>query len=167
VHRDAGARAVVLGDRVGVMRDGKLLQMAPPNEIYNRPATLFVANFTGASNEMAGRLVENGVVEIGGHRMQVTSMQALVAGDAVRIAVRPESIVLGRRDAVNAFRGRVLDCRYLGTQTVYDIELFGARLEALELGTATRHQIGSEIDISLPPTACWAYLDSGPSDSAQ
>ena len=42
------AEAVVLGDRIGVMRDGKLLQMAPADEIYNRPADLFVANFTGA-----------------------------------------------------------------------------------------------------------------------
>src|SRR5262249_57868895 len=52
------SEAVVLGDRVGVMRDGRLLQMAPPNEIYNRPADLFVANFTGASNELSGPLVE-------------------------------------------------------------------------------------------------------------
>ena len=44
------AEAVVLGDRIGVMRDGKLLQLAPPDEIYNRPADLFVASFTGASN---------------------------------------------------------------------------------------------------------------------
>ena len=42
------SEAVVLGDRIGVMRDGKLLQMAPPGEIYHRPADLFVANFTGA-----------------------------------------------------------------------------------------------------------------------
>ena len=48
------AEAVVLGDRIGVMRDGKLLQMASPDEIYNRPADLFVANFTGATNELAG-----------------------------------------------------------------------------------------------------------------
>src|SRR4029079_18355371 len=41
------AEAVVLGDRIGVMRDGKLLQMGTPDEIYNRPADLFVANFTG------------------------------------------------------------------------------------------------------------------------
>ena len=45
------AEAVVLGDRIGVMRDGKLLQMATPDEIYNRPADLFVANFTGATND--------------------------------------------------------------------------------------------------------------------
>ena len=158
------AEAVVLGDRVGVMRDGRLLQMAPPGEIYNRPATLFVANFTGASNELPGRLTGNGMVDLGGQRMQVSQMNTMSAGDAVRIALRPESIALGRRDAVNAYRARVLDCRYLGTQTVYDIELFGQRLEALELGTATRHAIGSEIDVSLPPQACWAYPDSGPSD---
>src|ERR1700737_2690684 len=51
------AEAVVLGDRIGVMRDGKLLQMAPPGEIYNRPADLFVASFTGASNLLAGRVL--------------------------------------------------------------------------------------------------------------
>src|SRR6187401_473862 len=44
------AEAVVLGDRIGVMKDGKLLQLATPDEIYNRPADLFVANFTGASS---------------------------------------------------------------------------------------------------------------------
>src|SRR5690242_10657578 len=43
------AEAVVLGDRIGVMRDGKLLQMASADEIYNRPAELFLAKFTGAS----------------------------------------------------------------------------------------------------------------------
>src|SRR5258708_21515964 len=40
------AEAVVLGDRIGVMRDGKLLQMGTPDQIYNRPADLFLANFT-------------------------------------------------------------------------------------------------------------------------
>ena len=63
------AEAVVLGDRIGVMRDGKLLQMAPPDQIYNRPADLFVANFTGATNEIAGRVTENRgdytVIELG------------------------------------------------------------------------------------------------------
>ena len=63
------AEAVVLGDRIGVMRDGKLLQMAAPDEIYNRPADLFVANFTGATNELAGTLVSRngafGTVDFG------------------------------------------------------------------------------------------------------
>src|SRR5947199_3903215 len=63
------AEAVVLGDRIGVMRDGKLLQMGTPGEIYNRPAEPFVANFTGATNEPTGTLVERngafGLVDFG------------------------------------------------------------------------------------------------------
>src|SRR5215216_2249174 len=51
------SEAVVLGDRIGVMREGKLLQMAPPAEIYNRPADPFVANFTGASNVLLGKVL--------------------------------------------------------------------------------------------------------------
>ena len=49
--------AVVLGDRIGVMRDGKLLQLDTPREIYNRPADLFVAGFTGASNLIDGKVL--------------------------------------------------------------------------------------------------------------
>ena len=52
------AEAVVLGDRIGVMRDGKLLQMAPAATLYNRPADLFVASFTGASNLLNGRVMQ-------------------------------------------------------------------------------------------------------------
>ena len=48
----------MLGDRIGVMRDGKLLQMAPADELYNRPADLFVASFTGASNLLTGRVLD-------------------------------------------------------------------------------------------------------------
>src|SRR3982074_1010546 len=67
------AEAVVLGDRIGVMRAGRLLQMASADEIYNRPADLFVASFTGASSLLAGRVLERngefGIVETGGHRL--------------------------------------------------------------------------------------------------
>jgi iron(III) transport system ATP-binding protein len=162
------AEAVVLGDRVGVMRDGKLLQLGTPDEIYNRPADLFVANFTGATNELAGTLVERngrfGVVDFGsGRRGEAALLQQLVPGDKVRIALRPENIAIGRQDAGNSFMANVVDRRYQGTQTVYDIDLFGNRLEALELGTAARHAVGVETPVSLPKEACWAYRDIGPS----
>src|SRR5512140_1992860 len=134
------AEAVVLGDRIGVMRDGKLLQMGTPDQIYNRPADLFVANFTGATNELTGTLIERsgtyGTADIGGgHRVEATLMQPIAAGEKLRIALRPENIAIGKSDGGNSFRARVLDRRYQGTQTVYDIDLSGHRLEALELGT--------------------------------
>src|ERR1700731_430699 len=95
------SEAVVLGDRIGVMRDGKLLQMATPDAIYNRPADIFVANFTGATNEIAGKLVSRegdfGVVDLGGgRRAEAALLQGLAPGDPVRIALRPENIGLGK-----------------------------------------------------------------------
>src|SRR5689334_4280979 len=160
------AEAGVLGDRIGVMRDGKLLQMGSPGEIYNRPADLFVANFTCATNEFPGTLVARdgkfGTVDFGdGPRADAALLHALEVGDKVRIALRPENIALGRNDGGNPFTARLTDRRYQGTQRVYDIDLFGNKLEALELGTAARHQVGVDTPISLPKEACWAYRDGG------
>src|SRR3979490_293215 len=77
-HDEAGAG--VLGDRIGVMRDGKLLQMGTPDQIYNRPADLFVANFTGATNALAGTLIgrsgEFGVVDFGDGRPGAAALPA-------------------------------------------------------------------------------------------
>jgi iron(III) transport system ATP-binding protein len=150
------------------MRDGKLLQMGTPAEIYNRPADLFVANFTGATNELAGTLIgcngEFGVIDFGdGRRGEAALLHTLKPGEKVRIALRPENIGIGRQDGGNIFAARVLDRRYQGTQTVYDIDLFGRRLEVLELGTAARHQVGVETSVCLPREGCWAYRDTGPS----
>jgi iron(III) transport system ATP-binding protein len=160
------AEAVVLGDRIGVMRDGLLLQMGTPDEIYNRPADLFVANFTGATNELTGTLVERdgafGTIDFGqGRRGEASLLHALAPGDKVRIALRPENIRIGAANGANTFAARVADRRYQGIQTVYDIDLFGKRLEALELGTAARHQVGAETTVSLPREGCWAYRDEG------
>jgi iron(III) transport system ATP-binding protein len=161
------AEAVVLGDRIGVMRNGKLLQMDTPDGIYNRPADLFVANFTGATNELAGTLIECGdkfgVVDFGdGRRGEVALLHALGPDEKVRIALRPENIAIGKYDGANTYSARVLERRYQGTQTAYEIELFGRRLEVVELGTAARHQVGVEMPVCLPRESCWAYRDTGP-----
>ena len=159
------SEAVVLGDRIGVMRNGKLLQMAPPGEIYNRPADSFVANFTGASNVLLGKVLERkgeqAVIDLGaaGH-IQAWTPQALVAGDKARVALRAENIRLGERGPANSFTGRVTERRYQGMQTIYDVEFGGQKVEVLELGTAARHNDG-EVAITLPPETCWAYRDEG------
>jgi iron(III) transport system ATP-binding protein len=156
------AEAVVLGDRIGVMRDGRLLQMGTPDEIYNRPADPFVANFTGATNELGGTLVERngryGIVDIGGgQRVEAMLVHEVTPGDKLLVALRPENIAIGELNGANGYRARVLDRRYQGTQTVYDIDLFGHHLEVLELGTAARHQVGADAEVTLPRDALWAY----------
>src|SRR5258708_17303638 len=52
------AEAVVLGDRIGVLRDGQPLPIGTPDEIHNRPPHLFVAHFTRATNDLAGTLIQ-------------------------------------------------------------------------------------------------------------
>jgi iron(III) transport system ATP-binding protein len=169
VTHDQG-EAVVLGDRIGVMRDGKLLQMAPAEELYNRPADLFVANFTGASNMLTGRVLgregEFGVIEAAsGERLSAWLPRAVGSGEAVRIAIRPENIRLGANGGQpNSFKARVAGQRYQGVQTAYDLDVLGGRIEAIELGTSARFAPSSEIDVVLPPNYCWAYPEHGEID---
>jgi len=68
---------------------------------------------------------------------------------------------LGERGSANAFSGRVIERRYQGMQTVYDVELGGQRLEALELGTAARHDDRRDRPHPGRPDMCWAYRDEG------
>ena len=57
--------ALALADRVGVMREGRLEQLGPPEEIYRTPATSFVAEFVGLSNRLPGRVVDDAVEVLG------------------------------------------------------------------------------------------------------
>jgi iron(III) transport system ATP-binding protein len=159
------SEAVVLGDRIGVMREGKLLQMAPPDEIYNRPADPFVANFTGASNVLLGKVLgrsgDKATIDLGAAgRIEAWTPQQLSPGDNARVALRAENVRLGERGPTNVFSGRVIERRYQGMQTVYDVEFGGQKVEVLELGTAARHNDG-EVALTLPPDTCWAYRDEG------
>src|SRR5437016_6312487 len=168
------AEAVVLGDRIGVMRDGKLLQIGAAGEIYNRPAELFVAQFTGASNLLAGRVLDRdgefGTIEApSGHRLLAWLPPRVAAGAAVKIAVRPENVRFGADGAggggPNRFTARVLVQRYEGAQTVYSLAVLGGKLAALELGSSARYPVDSEVDIMLPPALCWAYPDEEDAES--
>ena len=152
----------------GVMRDGKLLQMAAADEIYNRPADLFVARFTGASNRLTGCVRErNGefatIAARSGERLTTWLPDGVMTGAAVEIALRPENVRITADGAgePNRFPAQVCGRRYQGTQTVYELNVLGGRLEAVELGTSSRHAVGSEVTVVLPPQLCWAY-PSGP-----
>ncbi|HZP76656.1 MAG TPA: ABC transporter ATP-binding protein [Pseudolabrys sp.] len=159
------SEAVVLGDRIGVMREGKLLQMGAPDEIYNRPADLFVANFTGATNELTGTLVARngtfGTVDIGAEqRVEALMLDTLTPGDKVRIALRPENVEIAN-GAGGGLPARILERRYQGAQTIYDIDVAGQHIVALELGTAARHASGTQTSIALRREALWGYQDRG------
>jgi iron(III) transport system ATP-binding protein len=157
------SEAVVLGDRIGVMENGKLMQMSPPVDLYNRPENLFVANFTGVSNLLKGKVASaaDTIALPSGEMLRIGIKPPGQAGDAVLVAVRPENIFLRANgdaaDSVNSFPGRVIEGHFHGTQTTYAIETLGHRLEAIELGTVPRFVAQQEIRVVIPPDHSWVF----------
>jgi len=112
-----------------VMNAGRIEQLGSPRELYEHPATRFVANFIGTSNILTGRLERRGdawgLAGFGPEeRVLVAEAGQAGEGDEVELAVRPEKVVLragsdppppGR----SALRARVTEVVYLGTSTQY------------------------------------------------
>lgn len=159
------AEAVVLGDRIGVMRGGKLLQLSPATELYNEPADAFVAAFTGSTNRIGGHAqsvgLPFGVVRAGqGAGFEARMKGGIASGQPVQVMIRPENVQLGTDDGPV---GRVARASFMGIQTIYEIEAFGARIEAIEAGTTPRYREGDEVRIHLPAASCLAYAAEGES----
>jgi spermidine/putrescine transport system ATP-binding protein len=89
--------AMTISDRIAVMNKGRIEQLGPPEEVYERPATVFVAEFLGASNLLEGTYRGSangwGTVELaGGETIRIPTDPARRAGERVRVGVRPEKI---------------------------------------------------------------------------
>jgi putative spermidine/putrescine transport system ATP-binding protein len=124
--------ALTMADRIVVMREGRLEQVGTATEIYQRPASRFVATFLGASNLFDGKVERGGgdalVVTPGGLRMQVDG----VAADAERavVSVRPEAVVVNRlngsslpQNALNTMVAEVEQIIYRGFISHYYLRL--------------------------------------------
>ncbi|RJQ63940.1 MAG: ATP-binding cassette domain-containing protein [Desulfobacteraceae bacterium] len=84
--------ALALADRVVIMRDGEIIQIGSPWEIYKKPKTSFIAEFVGTSNFITGKK-ENGTVRFGRVGFAACNLDHL-KGDTVHMAIRPEKIEL-------------------------------------------------------------------------
>jgi iron(III) transport system ATP-binding protein len=116
--------ALSLSDRVAVMRDGRVLQVATPKELYERPRTRFVADFVGTNNFIGGVCGaddgEHVAVQTALGPMRGRSTHGLRRGARCVLAVRPENLALGG-DAENAVDGKVLLASYLGNALRYNV----------------------------------------------
>jgi putative spermidine/putrescine transport system ATP-binding protein len=111
--------ALSISDRVIVMYQGKAEQVGTPFEIYNRPATKFVANFVGTLNVLEGTVIDaaSGKVKIdAGEVLLKGKLNGSKAGDKVSLALRPESISLGRQPGREAtLGGEIAEVSFLGS----------------------------------------------------
>jgi putative spermidine/putrescine transport system ATP-binding protein len=125
--------ALVISDRIAVMRSGRIEQVGRPAEIYEHPTNPFVAEFIGESNLLLGAVAarRDGYLEIAiadGTQIVATGDEPL--GTPVAVLVRPERLRAGdaAEGTVNLFRGRVLESVYVGNSYKYRIGLDGREL---------------------------------------
>ncbi|WP_082772451.1 ABC transporter ATP-binding protein [Actinoplanes sp. TFC3] len=130
VTHDQG-EALTMSDRIAVMRDGRIEQLGTPREIYERPATRFVAGFIGTSNllDAAVQRIDDGIalVTFGpGERVLVPVPAGVTAGQDLEISVRPEKIGLRREEPTDpgcsVLSAVVTDVVYHGTSTNYTVK---------------------------------------------
>jgi putrescine transport system ATP-binding protein len=129
--------AMTMASRIAVMSEGRLLQVGAPSEIYETPASRFVADFIGNVNLLPGTLDvdEPDHVIIGSADCQHYVGHGITGtpGMAVTVALRPEKIHLSRsqpHDTFNTARGTIKELSYFGSFTVYHVELpSGLRLK--------------------------------------
>ncbi|HEX3528231.1 MAG TPA: ABC transporter ATP-binding protein [Thermoanaerobaculia bacterium] len=123
-----------LGNRVAVLHGGVLHQVAAPEELYERPATRFVAGFVGRASGLPGILTADGGVRIGDVIWPGLPAPDVgtVPGTPVELVVRPESLAFSSEGDRNALAGRVVERRYAGSATFYAVELaMGREVEVL------------------------------------
>lgn len=120
--------ALKISDRLAVMHQGRVLQVGTPQEIYERPATRFVADFIGESNFLEGRVVHTAgtraVVQIGLLQTNVFTDSPLQVNQTVTLALRPERIQLCLPDEGNGtWTGLVEELLYAGKETRYRVRV--------------------------------------------
>jgi len=104
--------ALVMADRVAILKDGKLLQCASPHEIYEHPENRFAAEFIGVMNFLPGTLTDDGLRARDGSRIIADIPAGLPVNSAVEIAVRPERLRIGKHNDANNLKGRVVASAY-------------------------------------------------------
>ena len=153
-----------MSDRIGVMNEGRLLQMGTPEEIYARPSNRFVADFIGHTNLLDAMVMdENRVTLANGVRIPASSKVA--PGARVAVSLRPEQAILHRRGRAprhhTSVDGRIDQITYLGNALVYKVSFEWMQIDVRAenrpgVGLAS---VGDEVTVSWEPTAVAVVQD--------
>jgi putrescine transport system ATP-binding protein len=142
--------AMTVADRIGVMNQGRLMQVATAPELYEQPNSRWVADFVGDVNLIEGRVVEAGADTIVIESAVVGRVRAAAAagaksgakpGDTVWVALRPEKVRLSleqRAATENSVSGSVRDIAYLGDLSIYKVALDNGLVMEAAIANLTR-----------------------------
>jgi putative spermidine/putrescine transport system ATP-binding protein len=143
LHRETGAtiifvthdqeEALALADRICLMNDGQIEQLGKPEDIYERPANAFVADFIGASNLIHGTIAANGRLETIDGPLPLPDGCDAPVGQAAALVVRPEKLFLCNSDD-SLLAGRIEESIYAGSETRILVRLANGTLMTVRRG---------------------------------
>ncbi len=139
--------AMTMTSRIAVMSEGRFLQVGSPADIYETPATRFVADFIGNVNLMDGKVTvdepDHVVIACADCRHYVGHGITGTLGMPVSVALRPEKIVLQRdkpADEFNAVAGTIQELSYFGASSVYRVKLASGQVLAVSMANTERQR---------------------------
>jgi putrescine transport system ATP-binding protein len=133
--------AMIVADRIAVMKDGRVAQVGAPAEIYERPHSRWVADFIGEVTLIEGRLAEEGALQTSLGPLRVDAGEAKI-GDKRWLALRPEKLRLSADkpaagDGLNALSGTVAEIGYRGDVSIYKLRLADRTLLKVSVPNST------------------------------
>jgi spermidine/putrescine transport system ATP-binding protein len=151
-----------MSDRIAVMNEGRVEQVGGPREIYERPATPFVADFIGSLNalELVAHELVGGfaVMRLGRDRIVVPVSAETRVGETLRVAVRPERVNLvvspgAERDGGSSLEGTIAEIVYLGMYTQFHVDTAAGRVVSHRLAEESLEAIepGSRVLLTWEP----------------
>ena len=154
-----------LCDRVIVMNAGHILQIGKPQEVFDRPASPFIADFMGFSTFLhgiaAGTEGDMRLIRCGAHTLQVPAeaAQELTEGDACILAIRSENIRTAEQEGVNTVRGTVKSATYKGHTTRLEVSGCFEEMVYPAIHEYADVQEGSEVLLHFPAQHFCVYKD--------
>ena len=156
--------AMTVADRIGVMNKGRLVQVAPPRELYEAPNSRWIAGFVGDINliegQVAARQAGHFTIATEHAGTIVASHVPSTATSNVCAAIRPEKIRISKEasgeSAVNTFSGNLTSTGFLGGVSVYAVKLDGGAVLRVAAANATRASadgfvVGQRVTVSFAP----------------
>jgi spermidine/putrescine transport system ATP-binding protein len=150
--------ALVLSDRVAVMRNGALSQVGTPEQVYREPESRFVAEFVGETNLIPGTAV-NGVVQMRDIPILISAPDA--ADGPALISIRPQHVEIALAGDDN-LQGQIVDSVFLGADVRLTIEVHNSTLQLVSVMRSTgRHvpAVGERVAITWNPEYCRVIRD--------
>lgn len=151
--------ALLMSDRVVVMSQGRMEQVGTSTQIYNYPASEFVAQFVGQLNMLPVTQVDlqNHTCILAGQNVKFEHSPEQKVSESPRLAIRPEEVQIGIGEGRNALKGRVESVLFLGAVVRLQVDVGGVFLSAdfFNERTRTLPRVGDDVVISFPEYSCW------------